>query len=460
MYVCIPTTLHTIPFYLCIFNATCARTNDCAGVLNSLNGPKKKMLMEIAPYVLIPPTKKFIGGTYAGLPVLRSRDCNGHGTHRNPKLGPQCKNCFDLLRALRGTQTPNHFVNIWHPTITKALERRIKPELTMSDCTDALSLVRVKDEFWTPSGIELKEEAAALVGYTQYLRSFHSKLDTDKMKVKDPNAVPGTDSFLGDVAEVYETNPKFRDSLEVALIKTLLAKLKTGRSNVKKEEKVVNFIRLLATHSPAAAEVASANLGGPSKRWMQELNARERSECIYASEYDDIVARVSTEIRQRAIVPSSSSSSRSLPVSFTVAIDATKLAQVIELSAAYKAIMGSVYPNHCISISGKTKEDIESLMKGLEMASEVKAAVISFQNCPKGVVPMVVIAARPQSNNETSSFTRLIETACTASATASGGRFLGFAVDGVSLESMDVRRSNCDFISHVSMDMLEAKLYR
>lgn len=103
-----------------------------------------------------------------------------------------------------------------------------------------------------------------------------------------------------------------------------------------------------------------------------------------------------------------------------------------------------------VGIAGKTKEDIESLMKGLEKASEVKAAVMSFQNCPKGVVPMVVIAARPQSNNETSSFTRLIETACTAAASASGGRFLGFAVDGVSLESMDVRRSNCDFISGVS----------
>lgn len=421
-------------------------------MMNSVKGKKKKELHLIASFVTVPPTKRFVLDSYAGLPALRSPACNKNGTHSSA-VGPQCKDCHNLLKDLSGTQLPGSFVNKWYPTVAKAMERRQKTELTLMDRDDARSLMRVKDEYFTPEGIKLKEEAKAIVEYMDYVAALHSKLDTDKMKANVTGAVPGTDSFLGDIAEVYASNAKFRDSLEVALIKTLLTKLKTGRGNAKKEEKVVNFIRLLATHSPAAAEVASANLGGPSKRWMQELNARERSECIYASEYEDIVARVSTEIRQRAIDPSSSSSSPSrpsLPVSFTVAIDATKLAQVIELSAAYKAIMGSVYPNHCISISGKTKEDIESLMKGLEMASEVKAAIISFQNCPKGVVPMVVIAARPQSNNETSSFTRLIETACTAAATASGGRFLGFAVDGVSLESMDVRRSNCDFISGVS----------
>ena len=119
----------------------------------------------------------------------------------------------------------------------------------------------------------------------------------------------------------------------------------------------------------------------------------------------------------------------------------------MEILSAYKAIMGSVYPNHCISIEGKTKDDIESLLKGLNMALEVKAAIILFQNCPKGISPTVVIAARPQSNNETSSFTRLIETACVAGAAKAGAHFLGFAVDGISLESMDVHRAICDFIA-------------
>ena len=38
-----------------------------------------------------------------------------------------------------------------------------------------------------------------------------------------------------------------------------------------------------------------------------------------------------------------------------LAIDATKCSQVIDISTAFRAIMGSVYPNHMLSTSDMTK---------------------------------------------------------------------------------------------------------
>ena len=45
------------------------------------------------------------------------------------------------------------------------------------------------------------------------------------------------------------------------------------------EEKLTNFYRFLNTYDKQATQVLSANLGGPSERWLRRLDAKDRDEC-------------------------------------------------------------------------------------------------------------------------------------------------------------------------------------
>ena len=72
---------------------------------------------------------------------------------------------------------------------------------------------------------------------------------------------------------------------------------------------------------------------------------------------------------------------------------------------------------------------------------------LSLQVIPPGMPPYVVVAARPQGNNESSKFiSQVIESASQASS-SHGASFLNFAVDGLSVESNDVRSAICNFLS-------------
>jgi hypothetical protein len=75
---------------------------------------------------------------------------------------------------------------------------------------------------------------------------------------------------------------------------------------------------------------------------------------------------------------------------------------------------------------------------------------MSFKNCPPGVSPLEIVGARPQTSNETSSFT---EDAVAAAIVATSLKtpssnifFTNYAVDGVAAESHDVMRSICRFL--------------
>ena len=96
-------------------------------------------------------------------------------------------------------------------------------------------------------------------------------------------------------------------------------------------------------------------------------------------------------------------------------------------------------------MDNKDKEDPKKDM--LELASEVKIGTICFQNQPKGVSPMRIIAARPQGLNVVSSFTRdLCQAACLIERDLDYVRFTNFATDGVSVETSDILLSLCEFL--------------
>ena len=83
----------------------------------------------------------------------------------------------------------------------------------------------------------------------------------------------------------------------------------------------------------------------------------------------------------------------------------------------------------------------------IELASEVKIAVISFQNSSQKLSSMSIIAARPQGNNKVSSFTsdvceaaRLVE--CDLKYTT----FINFTTDSVLVEMHNILLILCQFL--------------
>ena len=95
---------------------------------------------------------------------------------------------------------------------------------------------------------------------------------TKFQKIGD-DSVPGMQILFEQAGDLCKANTKFQSSLIVALFKAAVAKENWGK-NAKTEERVTNLFRFINTYDPKAAEVISANLGGPGKRWRRILNAR------------------------------------------------------------------------------------------------------------------------------------------------------------------------------------------
>lgn len=137
------------------------------------------------------------------------------------------------------------------------------------------------------------------------------------------------------------------------------------------------------------------------------------------------------------------------------AIDATKLVKNIEVHTGMRKILGGAYPNHLVDCSDMSSDDLQKTLDQssgaklkLTKAKEGKVAIISFQCTPTGVPPTVKMADRPQSTNESSCFTQAMDQAMkVVVARRSNLSFLNFTVDGVAVESDDVRRGFCDFLS-------------
>ena len=70
-----------------------------------------------------------------------------------------------------------------------------------------------------------------------------------------------------------------------------------------------------------------------------------------------------------------------------------------------------------------------------------------FANPPPKMSPFEIIAAQPQTNNATSSFTSDLVEASTTVAKKCVPSFLNFATDGVSLEQADIMTAICGFLS-------------
>ena len=129
-------------------------------------------------------------------------------------------------------------------------------------------------------------------------------------------------------------------------------------------------------------------------------------------------------------------------LTLTVGVDATCLVQAFQVSASEGVIVGGASPNHTIPIpDNSSKEEVKTLLKACAegkhgvLATEVKVAVLSFQEAPPGMCPYVVLAGIPQTTNENNDFAEVCINACKVAAKQVGKlTIVNTSTDGVACE--------------------------
>ena len=180
----------------------------------------------------------------------------------------------------------------------------------------------------TEARVKLKEEAQAIVDYALCMSKVAKNMPQQTFQKIRESSAPGMDALLRDARTLLKQNPDFESSLAVAIFRSAVAKGVHGR-NAQIEEKCTNFVRVLGTYDKMAAEVLSANIGGPGERWIRRMNAKEREASILkCGENNELVDKRME--KAMALCPGST---------FTLAIDATKSVEALEVSQGYKAIV-------------------------------------------------------------------------------------------------------------------------
>ena len=214
------------------------------------------------------------------------------------------------------------------------LERRNKETLTAQDVADAKAFSKKPNKMLKSEGRMLKAEAIAQVDYISTMARLDKQLLHKTYKLHAGGASPGMSVAFNKADELCRQNPTFQSSLVVSLLKAAVAKATSPKgSNAKTDVQVFNFIRLIATYDKKASQVVSANLGGPGDRWVRKINAKERKDCIIESgeNNEKVGQRMEAAIKRRK--------KEGATVAFHLAIDATKIAKVLEVSHAHGSIM-------------------------------------------------------------------------------------------------------------------------
>ena len=124
------------------------------------------------------------------------------------------------------------------------------------------------------------------------------------------------------------------------------------------------------------------------------------------------------------------------------------------MSTDFRSILGGASPNHMFRTENMTKDEIETIIYKTESApvniiivSEIKVVLMDFQHSPPGIPLIEIISTCPQSNNECSDFTTdAVEDVQVTISNMPQHSFMNFAVDSVSVETVDVMCAICQFL--------------
>lgn len=362
--------------------------------------------------------------------------CSGvDGSIRHDKSF-QCEHCF-IIRSNNSQFTKiKALINRRGKSFRIASELITRVHLTSTDYSFMNSFTRTEDIWLSQRGCDLKRYVSSQMDYYKSVQKCPIK--DDICGINNGN-VPCEDKFLSQFVSMYQTNAHgIQCSLVTLLLKALVTKM-SGKRNVKYDDKVRNFfIALAASGNKQAYEFVSGNLG----QCMTLRHAKRMIAVRRSSPFIDLEDREIKNIIQNYIgTIREKFGDVNKRVVFTVGVDATVLVKTFQYSPQLEAIIGGVYPNHRIDVSGKSNDEISKVIKDCidgkygAMADEVKACVVSFQNTPVGMCPYLVVAGNAQTVNESNLFgKRMVTLSQEVTKSIRNSAVLNQTTDGVSCE--------------------------
>ena len=184
-----------------------------------------------------------------------------------------------------------------------------------------------------------------------------------------------------------------------------------GKSETAVGPKIMNLYCAIASKDPATARLISANFHGPA--WRNIRKAMKNVDEVTGSH---ILSRTSEEAANLLCDYYRTTFDKNDVVGFSVSIDASKVASVVQPNTRYGHIIGGAVDdsdggyanNHYIPIPENDDLSdaimLEFAEKKRKMASEVKLATVCFQWTKDGKLPFFQLMARPQTKNENSKF--------------------------------------------------------
>ena len=322
-----------------------------------------------------------------------------------------------------------------------------KSEITPLDIKRAADFTKCPDRHLSGEGVGLRNRVNLSVSFC---KSVNESDTSSKVLVTSAGYVPGVDAFLDNFIKHYQSNVKFRESLIVNLMKGYVAKVE-GIKNPKYGAKVLNFfLALAASGDKKAFEYISGNLAAVSLRWARVLMSRRRGRPFINQTMEEMVHGVGRIVAKFRHAFGDSMKLLTL----TVGVDATCLVQAFQVSASEGVIVGGASPNHTIPIpDNSSKEEVKTLLKACAegkhgvLTTEVKVAVLSFQEAPPGMCPYVVLAGIPQTTNENNDFAEVCINACKAAAKQVGKlTIVNTSTDGVACEVEGNKKLTCAYL--------------
>jgi hypothetical protein len=298
-------------------------------------------------------------------------------------------------------------------------------------------------------------EGRSIIAVTTMLNKLFTKQENELK-----NTTSHSDKFVQEFIEFYEKHPSFRNGLAGQIVQLALSRAKNAYSSI--PPRLMDFFCLISNIDRKAAEIVSAQLDGPSVRGMIVHKKRTAG----FAERKHIVSRDKNDWKQVMKDYVDKTYKKNENFSFSVAIDASKVAKALQIDFRYNAVLGGAVDNHFIAeVINDSNHSEEALKKlktvlhddSIKKADEIKVAVVVFQNTGFKS-PYLILASQPQTTNEVSSFSddicsTLSEFAREQSTSERVVHFLNSANDAVSCDKAHVVQNIKDFL-HGSINYL------
>ena len=205
-----------------------------------------------------------------------------------------------------------------------------------------------------------------------------------------------------------------------------------------------NFYLGLNCTSHKAFEFVSGNLDGPALRTIQRIESLNDSKSKPFIDHSKQMVKEWIIWFIKEIIDGVQG-----PNSFSAGFDAKKLVKGVHFSEHNHDIVGGAYPDHFFPVSESSVGGVENKLtdlklekNGAELAFEIKIIVLTLQLFREGMLTYIIICGRPQTNNKSNNFIKVVKDACTNSCESMEDmRFFNIAVDGVPCEYVMIQES-------------------